>query len=407
MPKQRSSPPAWLVGGTLLALGGSVYLTRLLGQSTTPPLRRRAVAGAGMPASPLPPGCTAWPRVSIIVPSRNEERNLPALIPSLLAQAYPPDRYEIVVVDDQSTDATPAILAEFAADHPQLRVVGGEPLPEGWKGKCWAMAQGAAVAQGDWLLFTDADTVYEPENLASTVYDAVERQADLYTIAPELIMGGPAERLIMPIVAMGITVFYNPRYVNDPNNPVAIANGQYLLVRRSVYDAVGGVAAVRNEIAEDLEFGRLVKRNGYRLYLTEGRGLMRVRMYQNFAEVWEGWRKNVLLAMKKQPIMGVLQLGATGLGFVPFVLLAGYGGRVLRAGRQAAPGDQMAAGLAAVQLAAIFANKRAVDRHLGLPWGWTFSFPVGLAVFVLILLDSLRRLVTGQGVTWKGRSYTE
>lgn len=392
-----TSVPRWLIASTAATVAGNAVVAALLTQHPPHPPARTAAAGP-------PAGLTQWPRVSIIVPARNEARNLPLLLPSLLAQAYPADRLEIVVVDDGSTDGTAEILAAYALIHPQIRVVTGQPLPPGWKGKPWAMQQGAAAAQGEWLLFTDADTQHAPTALPTTIHDAVTREADLYTIVPELQVIGPAERLIMPVVTLGMAVFFHPLFVNNPRSAVVIANGQYLLFRRSVYDALGGVAAVHREIAEDLELGRLVKRNGYRLCLVDGRGLMQVRMYHNLAELWEGWRKNVLLSMKRQPAAGVLQITSLLAAVAPFAVLLGNLGRAL-AGHRARP-DRQALALSVVQVAAMLVPKWIVDRGFGLRLGWTLSYPLGILMFIGILLDSARRLISGQGVTWKGRSYT-
>ncbi len=398
-----TQPPLWLVLDTALVAAGAAYAFYLLSERP-PEVTLRHEVGLG----PLGGADEAqsWPFVSIIVPARNEERNLPILLPSLLNQTYPRDRYEVIVVDDQSTDATPAILAEAMARDPRLRVVQGAPLPEGWKGKPYAMTQGAAAAHGDWLLFTDADTVHHPAALVSAIADAYAHGADLYTINPHLIMGGTAERLIMPIAALGITVTYSPKEVNDPNHPIAIANGQFILVRRSVYDAVGGIAAVRTEIAEDQAFGKLVKRRGYRLFLTIGTELMRVRMYTNLAEVWEGWGKNVVLSMRSEPLNAVRQLAAlVSGGVLPFALAGGYGLRLLGARAADRPRLTWSFALSVAQIIPLLVLKRRVDRWLGLPLVWTFTYPVGMILFTLILLNSLRRLLTGQGVTWKGRSY--
>ncbi|HUS15978.1 MAG TPA: glycosyltransferase, partial [Chloroflexia bacterium] len=229
-------PPAWLLIYTAGLLGGTARIIHLLTQEPERPRLRYAVQSpGGPPPSPPPAGMAEWPFVSVIVPARDEARNLPKLLPSLLDQSYPPDRFEVIVVDDQSTDASPEILADFAGRYPQLRVVQGTPLPAGWKGKPWAMHQGEQVARGEWLLFTDADTVHHPAGIASSVADAVEREVDLYTIAPCPVLSGPAERLIMPVVFLGIFTFFHPSFVNDPRSPIAIANGQYILIRRGVY----------------------------------------------------------------------------------------------------------------------------------------------------------------------------
>jgi chlorobactene glucosyltransferase len=396
-------PPLWLVLDTALVAAGAAYAFYLLADRP-PEVMLRHEVGEG----PLggPDVAASWPFVSIIVPARNEERNLPTLLPSLLNQTYPADRYEVIVVDDQSTDDTPGILAEAAARDPRLRVLRGAPLPAGWKGKPHAMVQGAAVAKGEWLLFTDADTLHHPAALVSAIADAYAHQADLYTINPDLIMGSIPERLIMPIAAMGIAATYSTKEVNDPRSPIAIANGQFILVRRSVYDAVGGIAAVRSEIAEDQAFGKLVKRQGYRLYLTIGTELMRVRMYTNLPEVWEGWGKNVVLSMRSEPFNAVRQLAALATGGVlPFLLTAWYGLRLLQATEATRPRLAWSFALSAAQIIPLLLLKRRVDTWLGLPLGWTFSYPVGMGLFTLILLNSVRRLLTGQGVTWKGRSY--
>ncbi len=408
MPGGRGAPP-WLAVETLALVGGSINALRLLADAPeAPPVRHAVPAPDGTPADPPPDALAAWPRVSIIVPARNEERNLPALLPSLIDQAYPRDRFEVIVVDDQSTDRTPAILAGFTAAGGPLRVVPGRPLPPGWKGKPWAMAQGVAAARGDWLLFTDADTVHAPTALATAVADAVDRGADLYTIMPAPVLGSPGERLIMPVVMLGILTFFAPARVNDPRSPVAIANGQFILIRRSVYDAVGGAEAVRADIAEDLEMARRVKRAGYRLVLADGSDLMRVRMYTNFRETWAGWRKNVLLSMKKEPASGVLQVAALLIGgILPFVLFPLYLARALGLGARPAPAARSAAALLGVQIVTLLVIKRRLDARLGLPWGWTFAYPLATFAFLGILLDSFWRLLSGQGVTWKGRAYTE
>src|SRR4051794_5311204 len=165
------------------------------------------------------PGGGEWPFVSIVVPARNEERNLPRLLPSLLGQRYP--RYEVIVVDDQSEDATPGILTEWAGRDPKLRVIRGGELPEGWKGKPFAMHQGALAATGEWLLFTDADTDHAPLALSSTIAYAIAHHIDLLTILPQMELGPPSERLVMPIAVMGITALHPASRVNDPGSKVA------------------------------------------------------------------------------------------------------------------------------------------------------------------------------------------
>ena len=167
------------------------------------------------------------------------------------------------------------------------------------------MYQGAKVARGEWLLFTDADTVHSELSVSSSMAYALRRRVDLLSIGPYPELVTPAERLLMPVAFMGVSTFFPAVKVNDPNSKVAIANGQYIFIRREVYDAVGGIERVKDKIAEDLEFGKIVKSAGYRLYIADGRHLMTVRMYTNLRELWEGWGKNTVLSFRENPIVGV------------------------------------------------------------------------------------------------------
>jgi chlorobactene glucosyltransferase len=357
-----------------------------------------------------PPGGGDWPLVSIVVPARNEERNLPRLLPSLLGQRYPD--YEVIVVDDQSDDATPRILAEWAARDRRLKVVRGADLPagEGWMGKPHAMHQGALAASGEWLLFTDADTVHAPQALSSTVAYALAHDVDCLSILPRADLITPVERLVMPVVYQGIATVFPAYKVNDPNSKVAIANGQYILVRRGVYDAMGGAERVKDKIAEDLEFAKAVKSDGYRLYIADGRHLLRVRMYTNLAEMWEGWSKNVVLSFRDNPEAGLLSvLGVFIVAALPF-LLPWWAASALRGARKSGrASDRLAAGwfsaIAAWNVAMPLVYRRRVDSSLGLPAGWTLTQPLGAAIFGLIMLYSIVRLLAGKGVVWKGRTY--
>jgi len=356
------------------------------------------------------PGGGEWPFVSVIVPARNEERNLPGLLPTLLFQHYP--KYEVIVVDDQSTDATPQILAEWAMRDPRLHVIRGEELPkdEGWMGKPHAMMQGASIAKGDWLLFTDADTEHGPLALSSSIAYAMRHEVDLLTIIPDIELGTPSEKLIMPVASMGISMLYPFYRVNDPKSSTAIANGQYILVRRDVYDAVGGIERVKDKIAEDLEFGKAIKSDGYRLRIADGRHLMSVRMYTNLGEVWEGWSKNVVLSMQGNPAQGVMAAaGVFSVVILPVVLVRWVLKLWRDAQRSGHSDDRLAAGwataISAWFLALPLVYRYRLDRATGLSPAWTLTLPLGVAIFGVLMLWSLARLLTGKGVTWKGRTY--
>ena len=357
-----------------------------------------------------PPGGGEWPLVSIIVPARNEERNLPRLLPSLLEQRYP--NYEVIVVDDQSEDSTLQILQSWAERDKRLRVVSGKPLPreEGWLGKPHAMHQGAEQAKGEWLLFTDADSFHEQQALPTTMHYALANNSDLLTIFPHYELVTPSERLVMPVVFMGILTLYPPRKVLDPKSKVAIANGQYILIKRDVYTAVGGVSSVKGQIVEDLEFGKVVKQAGYRLCIINGRQLMKVRMYTNLREIWEGWSKNIVLSFRTNPFSGFLTVfGLFALAFMPGILVRRTTRAWQRAGISGRKDDRLFAGWQALITTWILGNqlfyRRKVDTMLGLPIGWTFTQPVGALLLAAIVASSAVNIARGRGVTWKGRTY--
>jgi chlorobactene glucosyltransferase len=274
------------------------------------------------------------------------------------------------------------------------------------------MHQGALAAKGEWLLFTDADTTHEPLALSSTLAYALGHEVDLLSILPCSELATPIERIIMPVAFQGIITLYPPHLVNDPRSKVAIANGQFILIKRSVYKAVGGAARVRNKIAEDLEFAKAVKGDGFRLRLVNGQHLVSVRMYTNLREIWEGWSKNTVLSMRENPMAGVLTpVGLFLMTFSPF-LMPLWAARALRSAyTRGSTADRLAAlwfsGIAAWSVGAPLVFRRRVDRLLGLPSGWALTQPLGSAIFTLIVLYAVVRLVTGRGVVWKGRTYAE
>ncbi|HZD31216.1 MAG TPA: glycosyltransferase, partial [Candidatus Angelobacter sp.] len=230
---------------------------------------------------------SAQPEVSVIVPARNEEANLGACLASLVEQVG--STYEIIVVDDHSTDRT----REIAACLP-VTVIEAQELPMGWSGKCNACWSGAQIARGKWLLFTDADTQHAPNSIAQGLAEAEATGAALLSYSPQQEVGSFAERALLPVVFAELATTFRPQEVSDPNSPAAAANGQYLLIRRDAYDAVGGHPAVAMAILEDVELARLVKRAGLRLQFRMS-DVVRTRMYRTFGQMWEGWTKNLAL----------------------------------------------------------------------------------------------------------------
>ncbi len=352
---------------------------------------------------PLPPP-PSGPRISVIVPARNEERNIRRCVEALLSQTWPD--YEVLVLDDRSTDATPRILSELAERNPRLRLLRGADLPPGWAGKPHALYQAAAQARGEWLCFVDADTFLAPEALAAVYAGAEENRADLFTLMTAQEVKTFWERVILPLVFTALSVGFSPRKVNDPARKDAIANGQFIFVRRAVYEAVGGHAAIKNSIVEDKDLAARVKGAGYRLVLADGRQVASTRMYTSLSEMWEGWTKNIFLGLKGSA--GMLLLGAFG-AFLS--LMAALVLPLWLAGGLAwfAAGGGWAALLVAFEAALLWGYlifwRVLALRGMDVPRLYALTVPVGAAVFAAMMFASAWKVISGQGVTWKGRRY--
>jgi chlorobactene glucosyltransferase len=349
------------------------------------------------------------PCVSIIVPARNEERNIQRCVTSLLEQDYP--TYEVIVVDDDSTDHTLQILDELAHTHTQgakLRVLRLHGLPDGWAGKPHALHSGVQASQSEYLLFTDADTWHAPEALRTAVARAEADGIDLFSLGTTQELPGFWEQVMMPLAYLGISMQYPPKLVNDPLSPVALANGQYMLLRRAVYEKLGGYARpeLRHTLLDDRDLAVLVKKQGFRLAMVDGRGLVRVRMYHGLRETWRGWRKNVFLGSRGGLPFVLLQLlGLPMVTLLPFLFPLWLWLTRLTGKQKVVQSDGEAALLSALELWPLLAYRRWIDTELRVPWYTLFTHPLAGLLFTGILAQSTWRVLTGKGVDWSGRHY--
>ena len=336
--------------------------------------------------------------VSVIVPARNESANIETVVRSVLATSYRP--MELLVVDDRSTDDTAAIAERLAAGDPRVRLVRGEPLPEGWYGKPWACLQGYREAKGSLLLFTDADTTHAPALLAHAVGALRAESVEMVTVAPRQLCETFWERVVMPQIWLLLGVRYHPATVNRARRERdVIANGQFILVTREAYEAVGTHETVRHEVAEDLALAQGFYRAGRKMHFTFADRLMTTRMYRGLGELVEGWSKNVYLgglrSFPDEPLFRALvplMLAAVFLFWlVPPAVLALTEGR----------GDLGPAAAAATLLSAVF--WMLINFGMKIPVWYGLLYPVGALVALYIAARSTWRGT--RRVEWRGRVY--
>ena len=341
------------------------------------------------------------PLVSVVIPARNEARNIEQCLRSVLTATYP--NLEVIVVDDHSTDGTGDLARAIAASDTRVRVIANPDLPDGWFGKQWACQNGAAASNGEIILFADADTTQSSDLIVRSVNAIQGRGADLFSVAGKQEVGSFWERLVQPMIFAIMLARYggtesvtNSRRVSDK-----IANGQCLFVRRDVYDSFGGHELVKSHVADDMMMAQRFFARGKKVVLIEGVDQLSTRMYTSLSELVHGWGKNVFAGGRDS-----VPLGWVGQIFFPFLLLL-------------APLISLVPPL--VLLVSVFvAMPLAVDiwamiSTVALLVWWVFVYrhfeesplyallsPLGAAVVFYIFM---RAVIRGRRVAWKGREY--
>lgn len=347
------------------------------------------------------------PPVSVLVPARNEAEVLSQSLPRFLAQDY--DNYEVILVDDASTDGTAEVARRFAASFPErFRVIRIEKLPPDWVGKTHALHTAFQVAKGDWVLATDADILLHPKALRAGLWVSEQQQADLVSLFAFLEYGSFWEKLLLPSFGLFLAAAFPMRKVNDSNSTVALACGHYVLMRRALWARLGGYETIRTEIIDDLNTARIVKHSGHRIFLGATRDLARTRMYTSFQELWEGLRKHAFAGHRfsvPRLLLGVL--GILLMNLLPLVGLF-YSGIVLAGfwtgGAQPGPWSAIfAVGLAQYFFSILIELPVLAFYRIGF-W-YAFLAPFGAILYAFISLDSMVRTLLGKGVSWKLRQY--
>lgn len=345
------------------------------------------------------------PRVSILIPARNEAETLRTTLPAFLSQDY--DNYEVILVDDASTDRTPELAKRFEALFPhRLRVLRVESLPENWVGKPHALHTAFQQAQGEWVLATDADIHFHPQALRAGLWLAQQQDAALVSLCAFLECGSFWEKLLLPNFGLMLATAFPLRRINNPRSTVALASGGYILMRRGVWADLGGYKAIRTEMIDDLNTARLVKHAGNRIFVAVTRDLIRTRMYGNFREIWEGLRKNAFAAHR----FSVSRLlGWCALTLLTHLLpLLGLASGAMRGvqGREVVSGPMgVIVGLSLGQYALSVLLHAPLISFYRIRLGYALLAPGGALLYVVIALDSMLRTLLGKGVSWKLRQY--
>ena len=325
-------------------------------------------------------------RITAIVPARNEEQVIATCVRALASQA---EIAEIRVVNDQSTDRTEEIVRGLIPEVAQLRLLETRDVPAGWVGKNRAVWLGAQDATTRWLLFTDADAELLSGAAARALQVAKETGAAMVSFSPEQVTRSWYEKSLIPFVYCRLAKYFSYEMVNDPQSPAAAANGQFLMIRRDAYEAIGGHASVAGEVLEDVGLAARAKSAGYRIWFGAGTGAVRARMYRSFSAMWEGWKKNLYLLIGARPEAVYRELFAV-VPWIPFVLLA-IGLRFPMA---------LLAGLGLL-LARHAAYGMTLARNQ-YPGKYILYYVLGVLLYAGVLWASYRAHARG-AVEWKGR----
>ena len=336
------------------------------------------------------PGLRKGPRVSVIIAARNEVDDLPACLDSLRQQTY--GDLEILVVDGGSTDGTRDIVRARA---PAVRLLEEPPLPPGWVGKNWACWNGAQAASGEYLLFTDADMRYHPDTIRATVAWAEEEKAQLTTLAPRVETVTFWEKVVMPFYTQVVLTYFRTPRVNRATSRTAMANGQFTLVTRAAYDAVGGHASVRGAVLEDVRLAEEFRARQLKLRVAWSPDLLSTRMYRDRHEMFEGLLKNVHGSRFSAARQVSFLAGLVGLYWLPLALLP----------VAVVWGSPLLIAVGAVLYVAFFGKHVAFARAIRGPTAYGLLFPVAVGFYVALIATSLRRGLARQPLRWKGREY--
>lgn len=340
------------------------------------------------------------PLISVLVPARDEEKSIGKCLDSLSKQTYP--NLEIIIIDDQSRDRTFEIIHEFTKKDPRIKMIQGKPLPGGWIGKCWALYQGKQIAKGEWFLFSDADVVHAPSTANSVYQYAVKNDVDFLTLKYKLLVKGFWEKVIPPSMNFAKAWFYSsPKKVNDMDTPAIEAKGDFIFVKRSIYEKLGSHYGVKDEVIESAALMQNFKQAGGKVALLDGSHMIKVRKFHNLKEIINSYTKlyykffqskmNILLCFI---YLLILIIVLSPLGYLIFLLvfdLQALNAKVLS--------------WSSFQIFILFSIAMVFYKRDNFNPCYTLAFPLGAVSGIYIIGKALFELIIKKRLFWRGRVY--
>lgn len=342
------------------------------------------------------------PSVSVIIPARNEGENISLCLISIINQKY--KELEIIVIDDGSIDGTSRAVEGMQKNNAKLKLIKNGNLPEGWIGKNYAIHLGMKEARGEWLLFLDADTELYPDAISKVLSFSLSNNIKMVSFSPEQVLRGFWESAVQPVIYEFLSYRYNYNWINSPDADTAAANGQFILIQRSVYEDAGGHETIRDKILEDVSLAENVKKKGFKIYFSYGKEIVRCRMYKSLREIVQGWTKNLFMLLD-YGLNSLFKIILYPLFFslLPFVFLL-YSLLLVVIEPGFKNGLFLISTLCLVCL--IFFTQAKRFNELKYPRASVFLYPIGIGVSIILFLLSVYMGKISREIEWKGRRYS-
>lgn len=342
-------------------------------------------------------------KVSVIIPARNEEENIANCLESFIKQDYPD--FEVLAVNDRSTDRTEEIIRSYAQKDNRVKLISVTELSEGWTGKNNALRTGVEQATGEWYLFTDADTVHQPQSVSMAVGHAIRRKADMLSLTPSLENKTFWEKVVQPVAGGALMLRFPLQKVNDPGSKCAFGNGQFILIKKDVYKKVGGHERVKDFMLEDIAMAKCVKTEAYQLHVGYGADLFRTRMYADFKSLWRGWTriyysafdKNAVVLFALMCLVWIVSLSPYLLGVTAVFLVL----------TQFSFFSVLLFGGVVLQFFVIFPTLLNTYRISRSDTAYLIYHPLSVLVVFGMLANAFFKILLNRGVHWRGHRYIE